>query len=575
MNRRNFTFYDLLFGILIVIAFGFRVVFSGHWHLSEKEAAMVLSAASEPNTIYQVWTNFLFTFFKDSEFFARILPVLFGTFIVGLPLLLRKHLGDGISLILAIGLTFDPGLIALSKQAGPEIMAISAFLAFLIFLYEKKWIPAGIFLSIGLLSGYQFWIGTIAFFLCAGFALLFQPKSQENNTSDEVVLNLKAMFSGINWKELFTSVGITLLIGGTLFFYRPQTLAGIASGIVDFFIRENPGFYSISVSSLLIGLVVSYGSLFVLGLLGSWKISASWRGFIWQWVLIVFILISVFPNRQLADYIWMVLPLYYPAAKYLSELKMKSNENQLIVFGGAIALSMLLLFSSYSLMHYINSVADPMNNSESLRYLLSTIIAFVVFVLVIIIIGWGWSLDVSHDLFMYILVGGLLLFSFIPSMRSTGFGAVPQNLMWLRTTYFPDADLFTKTITQLEQNRLKKAETLKIQLQGIESDSMLWELRKYDISRKSPNYSGDVSNPDVIISGIESAPQVSENRMGQDLIFNSAASWSLMTTREYLDWALGAAPLFSNQEGIVWADLYEGSLEVITEPLPDENPLEQ
>ena len=456
MDRRNLTFYDLLFGIIILIAFGLRVVFSSQWHLSEKEASLVLSAASEPNTIYQLWTNFLFTFFKSSEFFARLLPILFGTFLVGMPLFLRKNFGNGVTLILMIGLAIDPGLIALSKQAGPEILAITAFLALLIFLYEKKWILAGIFLSIGLLSGYQFWIGAITFFLCTAFALLFKPKSEEMIVSDEVVQYLKSMFSGINWKELFTSSGITLLIGGTLFFSKPEALTGIASGITDFFVRENPGLYSISISSLLIGLIVSYGSLFVVSLLGSWKISPSWRRFIWRWVFIVFILVSVFPDHQLADYIWMILPLYYPAAKYLSGLILKSEENQFLVFGGAFALSMLLVFSSYSLMEYISLASDSMADKESLRYLLSSIVAFVVFILVIIIVGWGWSVDVSRDLFLYIFVGGIILFAILPSMRSVGFSTVPQELMWIRTGYFADADLFDKTIIELEQNRSGK-----------------------------------------------------------------------------------------------------------------------
>ena len=118
-------------------------------------------------------------------------------------------------------------------------------------------------------------------------------------------------------------------------------------------------------------------------------------------------------------------------------------------------------------------------------------------------------------------------------------------------------------------------EPLKIQLQGIESESMLWELREYDVSIKSPNFLEDTSNPDVIITTIDSAPLVSENLMGQDFVLAKVASWSLMSSREYLDWALSEPPIYNKQECIVWADLYEGSLEVVEDPLPDEDPTAQ
>jgi hypothetical protein len=575
MERKNPTLYDVIFAAIMLIALALRVVFASQWHLSEKEAAFVLSASAEPETIYQVWMNFLFTFFKDSEFFARVLAILSGTLLVALPLLLRKYLGDSVSIILAAGLALDPGLVALSKQAGPEIFAISALLAFLIFLYEKKWIFAGVFLAIGLLSGYQFWIGAIAFFLCTGFSMVFQTKSEEDNSPDEVVQLLQSMFSNINWKVMISSFGVTLLVGGTLFFTQPAALAGIGSGLIDFFVRENPGFYSIPISALMIGLLTAYGSLFVFGIIGSWKISPAQRSFIWQWVFIVFILVTVFPDHQLADYIWMVLPLYYPAAKYFSSLSFKSQENQLFVFGGSIALMMLLLFSLYSLKSYLEEAANPLMETPHLEFLFSSIAGFVILCLVILIIAWGWSSLLSTDLMIYMLLSGLLVVYFIPCMRSAGFGAKPENLMWIRSSYFADADLFDKTITSLEQNRLEKDDSLRIQLQGIETNSLLWELRQYDVFIKSVDYLEDDLNPDVIITSIDSPPQVSENRMGQDLIVDRTAAWSLMTNMEYLDWALYQKPHYNNAECIVWADLYEGSLEVVDDPLPDVGPITQ
>jgi hypothetical protein len=570
MKGKNLTIYDLLYSILILVALGLRLVFISEWSLSDKEASLVLSAINEPSTIYQVWTSLLFKFFSENEFFARILPVLFGTGLVILPFLLRKYLGDMVSLLMAVGLTFDPGLIAISKQAGPEIMAVVSLFALLVFLYEKKWIPAGIFLSIGIMSGYQFWVGAISLFLCAGFTLLFKSKNDEEDTDNDVINFLRLLFSSIDWKQLISAFGISLIVGGTLLFSQTKGLAGIAKGIIDFFVRENPGFNSMPVIPILFGLTSAYICLLIFGIIGSRRIPASWREFIWQWVLIVFILVSVFPNRQLADYIWLILPLYYPAAKFLSELRLKSEEDKFIVIGSAIALGMLLIFALYSLMHFINATPFAFENEEAVKYLITSIVAFLVFNLVIVIIGWGWSNTLSHDLLVYILVGGLLVTYFVPAMRSTGFGAKPQNLMWVRTSYFEDADLFNRTITLLDQNRMEKKEALAIQLQGVDTDSLKWELRNYRVSMINPEFGSEVEMADVILSNNELSPQVTENRMGQDLILTRMPGWSIMSNREYFFWMLDQRPVYNDQYCIVWASLYEGSLEVINDPVQEE-----
>ena len=574
MKKKNLTLYDLLYGIIILLALGIRLVFVNQWSLSEKEAALVVNIANDPNSLFQVWTGFLFNFFKESEFFARLLPILFGTGLVLLPSMLRKYVGEKVSLIMAVGFALDPGLIAFSKQAGPEIIAITSLLAFVIFLYEKKWIPAGIFLGIGLLSGYQFWVGAIALFLCAGFTLLFASKPDEDENVNEVVGFLHHIFTAVDWKKFATSLGLTIILGGTLFLTQTKGLAGIASGIVDFFVRENPGFYGMPIIPILIGLCTAYAGLLIFSLIGSWKIPTSWREFIWFWVLIVFIMVSVFPSRQLADYVWMVIPLYYPAAKLLSGLTLKSDENKWIVFGSALALSMLIVFSIYSLMHFLDAIPTAVENEEAMKYLLTSIVALVVFIAVIFIIGWGWSYYLSHDMLLYILIGGLLIMYFVPAMRSTGFGAKPQNLMWIRTSYFEDADLFRKTITILDQNRSVKKETLLVQLHDVDSNSLRWELRNYDLFVQSQNViTNETTLPDVIISSMESAPQVTENRTGQDMICSRMPGWSIMTNLEYFYWAMDEEPLYNDQFCIVWASLYEGSLDVVNDAVGEEVPI--
>ncbi|MBI9048280.1 MAG: hypothetical protein JEZ00_02585 [Anaerolineaceae bacterium] len=572
MNKKTPTIFDLLFGFVILLAFVLRIVFASQWYLSEKEATIALNITANPTTMYQVWTGFLFRFISESEFFARIIPVLFGTGFVMLPLLLRKRFGDTITLILGVALAFDPGLIAISKQAGPEIMAISAFFSILIFLYARKWTGVGIALAIGLLSGPSFWIGVFSISICLSFSGLLSGMKGVDDDPQTVSHFVRQTLKDVNWKSILSSFGLSLIIGGTLLLAQTKTLAGIANGLIGFFQRENPGFYAIPLSAALIGFVVAYISVLVFGLFGVRRFPSSWRGLIWLWVLITFIFVSLFPNRQLADYIWIVIPLYIPAAKYLGELKIFSSENRYLIAGSAFSLSMLLLFALFSSMRYIKEISEGFADSGVTLYLYTAIAALFVFFMILLIIGWGWSRHLMRDIALFIFVGGVLFLYLVPSMKSAGFDAQPKQFMWFQTGYFEDADLFRKTILQLDQNRQEKNTPLHIQVQNIQSDVLLWELRNYSVSMKNAEYLFDNSDPDVIVTSMDESPQVAQNRMGQDMIFSRTVAWSLMTNQDWRQWAFYQKPIYNNMQGIVWASLFEGSLEINDDVIDEIDP---
>jgi hypothetical protein len=562
MGKKNLTYFDGIYAIILILAIVLRVFFSSVWGLSEKEAEIVNSIPASSTTLYQVWTGALIQLFQASEFVARILPLLFGTALVVFPLFLRKSIGDGATILVGLGLALDPGLIAVSKQAGNEMLAIFALFTLFIFISQKRWAASGVVLAMGLLTGPYYWIGMIGFLICCAIGYVFFNKSAEEPNENSYFAVILSRLKKADWKAFLSGFGVMLLLGGTLFFTQPKVLAGIPNGIITFFSREDPGLNLLTFSNAMIGLIVTYLAILVFGFLGLKYLSAPWRSMFIVWSIVLFLMASLFPGRQLADYIWCILPLYLPAALKISRIKLRSNENRIWILSVTLILAVFALYFLYSLMQYFNNYAVVLEDSKINLYLLSALISFVIFVMILVILAWSWSLYISLDT-VTLLGSGFLLFTFlVASMKSSGFDARPDQMMWFQTSYFKDADLFNNTIQRLDQDRTEKIHPLIVEIDGTASESLLWELRNYEVFIKQSVILGNDLQADVFITDINSMPQGVENLSGQDFIQTEYPAWSLMSFREWVKWAMYQETMYNNQQSIVWTLLFQGSLEV-------------
>src|SRR5262245_3158439 len=132
--RREAWLY--LFAFLLALTV--RVVKLGASPLTDLEAKWALQAlgvtqgtqpvlGSEP--AYVLLTSILFFLYGNgTNFLARLIPALTGTALVFVPLLFRSRLKPRPSLMLAFFLALDPGLVALSRQAGSPILALTFLL---------------------------------------------------------------------------------------------------------------------------------------------------------------------------------------------------------------------------------------------------------------------------------------------------------------------------------------------------------------------------------------------------------------------------------------------------------------
>src|SRR6185369_6917008 len=134
MNSSEQKSQGWVYGLAFLIALAFRFIELGAASLTDSEAALALQAlhlaqgksvllASQP--LYLLFTSVFFAVIQSTNFMARLLPALVGSTLVFAPFFFQNKIGVRPAIILAFLLAFDPGLVALSRQPGGTIFAVT------------------------------------------------------------------------------------------------------------------------------------------------------------------------------------------------------------------------------------------------------------------------------------------------------------------------------------------------------------------------------------------------------------------------------------------------------------------
>lgn len=190
MNSSRLRYEGLLYCFAFLLALGFRFIQLGASSLTDSEANLALQALQiaqgkspllDPQPSYILFTSILFAVIESSNFIARFVPALVGSTLVFVPYLFREKLSPRPALILAFLFAFDPGLVALSRQANGTILAVT-FLLFAWGLWiNRRVISAGIFAALALLSGPSLWAGVLSL----GLIWLFRRGTKNESDGDQ------------------------------------------------------------------------------------------------------------------------------------------------------------------------------------------------------------------------------------------------------------------------------------------------------------------------------------------------------------------------------------------------------
>ena len=556
--KREFWLYGLAFGLALVL----RLLRLGAFPLTDMEAVPAMQALQValglrpvigPNSAYVLLTGIFFFAFESSNFIARFIPALAGSFLVFAPLLFRHRIKPRTALVLAFFLGIDPGLLALSRQAGSGILSVT-FLLFAWGLWERKSARlAGVLAAFALLSGPSLWAGLLGLALTWAILQGLEYRSQKDDktlNTDSVPFGERRSLNTVSLKSALPSFFITLVLFGTFFFLIPGGLNGMIASLTAYiqgwrlpsaasgrFIFSSLFFYQ--PLSLLLALVM---------IVRGWWVGSRRVIRLSVWLLVSLLLAVFYPARQVQDLAWALIPLSALAALELARhFDLRPNERA-EVFGVTLLTVIILIFVWFDLSGLVWS-PTPEGGTNLRVWLFFGSIFLVVISLLLVAVGWSirtarlgavWGATIMLGIFM---LGAGLSAGRIRMNYSSEF--------WATGPYPAHAELLAATVDQLSEWKTGNVDALPVTVAGLDSPALLWALRGHEVSVVDKL---DASTaPAIVITPLQDSVNLAASYRGQDFTWNQQTAWDSVNPNDWLRWIVLREMPQSYDTILLWA----------------------
>jgi len=527
--KREYWLYGLAFGLALVL----RLVRLGIFPLSDVEAAPALQAIQValgarpiigPQSAYVLLTGIFFFAFESTNFLARLVPALAGSALVFAPIFFKQRLKPRTALVLAFFLALDPGLLALSRQAGSGILS-AAFLLFAWGLWERKsarW--AGMLAALALLSGPALWAGLLGLGLTWAILQGLEHRS--------LITDHRSLLTAL-WKPFLQTFIPTLLLFGTLFLVIPAGLNGLLASLTSYLQgwSQPAGVSSRFVFASLLFYQPLTVLLAVVMLVRGWTCGSRRVIRLSVWLLVSLLLAVFYPARQVQGLVWALIPLSALAALELARhFDLRPHER--IEVAGVILLTVIvLIFAWFDL---ASLVWTPVPSGASTMRVWLFFGSLILLIVSILLVAVGWSIrtarlgavwGVTIMLGVYMLGAGLAA-GRIRSDYSAEF--------WAVGSYPVHAELISATVDQLSEIKTGSVDTLPVTVSGIHSPALLWALRRHPVNVVDVV---DVSaSPAIVITPLVDNPKLAAAYRGQDFTWNQQTAWTSNNINDWLRW---------------------------------------
>jgi hypothetical protein len=582
--KNESLFYFLAFCVALFVRF-FQL---GALSLGDVEAAWALQASGvaqgirpllEPQPVYIALTSIWFFLFGETNFLARFLPATAGSLLVIVVYLFRDRLKPIPGMVLALFLALDPGLTALSRQAGSVMPALTFTLLGWAFWLHRRPRLAGVMIGLALLSGPAFWMGVLGLALTGLVWRAMERRPAEDGQSAKEAKRNRNIIN-ISFEEMKPALlysGATILFGGTLFFLSPSGLSAWLSSL-PIYLRGWMVPSGVPAGRLLWALVAYQPLALLLGVAGlvrGWYMRNPLRMQLSLWVLIALSLGILYPARQMGDLAWVLVPLWALAAQELDQHTHIEIEERRDVSGVALLVVLLLVFSW---LNYAGIALDPLNpanlspngiqvggyvllqNLPPTRYML-LLSVLLLLVISLILVGLGWSARTARLGTVWGLVVALGVYSLGISWGATGLRTPDGWELWWPEARPDQADLLLETVDDLSDWSTGDANAQPVTLLGLESPALQWLLRGRVVL---PVTVLDVLQaPPIVISPQVDSLDLSVPYRGQDFVWRKAPSWDLLTVPDWVRWSVFRKLPGDSEIVIVWvrSDLFPDARE--------------
>ncbi|HLF73112.1 MAG TPA: hypothetical protein VI524_02110 [Anaerolineales bacterium] len=579
-----------LYWLAFLLALGFRLIQLGAAPLTDSEAALAIQALRiaqgempllAPQPGYILLTSILFAVIESTNFMARFVPALAGSVLVFVPYFFRERIKPGPALLLAFLLALDPGIVALSRQAGGTMLAVTFLpLAWGMWIHRRA-IPVGIFAGLALLSGPSLWAGLLALGLTWVFLQGMEAKStieneeskldtlapEEDPTEESYPFSnlqpgaLGGQLQGAEYRSTLMALLVTLLLGGTLFFLSPNGLSAWLSALPEYL----KGWISPSVMTagrtFLTFLAYEPLGIFlaILAIVRGYQTKSQRIVRLSLW-LGVSLLLGIF-YRQPGELVWAIVPLLALAALELSHSLNLFPEERLEVGVVSGALLILLVYIWFDV---AKIALDPYSQlGPTIVPLLGRQIqlqaapywvlagASLIIILCIAFVAFGWSARTARLGTVWSFTVFLGVYSLAAAWGASSMRFSNGVELWTPDQRPAQADLLLASVSDISEFSTGHARSQSILVAGIDSPALEWVLRNHQVELASA-LDPQLAPPLVITPLMDELGLPSAYR-GQDFVWRQPVQWEGMRNPDWLRWLVYRQLPRQNETIILWA----------------------
>ncbi len=568
--KPKLTLEVVLYLLAFCAALGFRFLNLGQAPAGDGEARLAIQAMQmatgsspqlDPQAGYLTLTSVLFFLFGRDNWLARFWPALAGAFLALAPYLFRERLGRSAAVVLAFLIAFDPGLVAISRQADGRMLALTLALLAAGFFLARKPAAAGIFAGLVLLSGPSIWLGLLGLGLGYFIFYALQPAVQQKYNGSLVGIYESPETpppAGRHWGKLGLWALGSFLAFGSLFLTQTPAL-GAAAGSLAAFIEglfgRLPGQ---SLQLVLLAWIVSAPLTILLGVTEAFRAKRSHDStglFLSWWWAAALLLALVNPGRHAADLIWPVVPMLAMGARTAARIFDMRGEKT--VFFAHACLTAALLGSMW--LSVVGAVSAYDESEQAMR-LAGMLASFFLLLAASFLIIWGWGLRVTGRGLRLGAAALLVIYSLSTAWQAAGLGNHPETELWRLDAYPKDADLLADSLRDFSMWKTGRPEALDVALSGLESPSLQWALRDMRTVKVVSGLSSSDS-PALVVTPLQNELNASAPYSGQVLAWNTLPDWEKMAGKTWLKWLMFREAPLLRQEIQLWArtDLFPGA----------------
>ncbi len=546
-RQRNLDF--ILFALAFLLALALRLVRLGAAPLSDEEARWALQALHlarglhpdiGPNPAYVMLTALTFFVFQANGFTARLVPALFGSLLVLAPRLFRDRLGNKPAYVLAFALAIEPGLLSLSRQAGSQIIVVSAALLAWGFWRNGRVRWAGFFAGIALLAGPALWPGLVGLALAYGFTRGSAPESSKSQPLDR--------------KSLLTALGFatgTYLAIGSLFL---TSLGGLGAGLASLpaYLGGWGDFTDVVFFHPLIGLLVYDLMAVLLGMVAlvrGIRVRSGLIIFLGWWLLASLVIAIANPSRQVADLSWSLVPLWALASIEITQYLYPIRDGVWETLGMLCLTTCILAFA------WFNFAAIALSSLSASDIQLRWIVivgALALLILSVALVAFGWSVQTALQGSAWGLLIALSIYTLGATIAAGRLRVGPTVDMWAIGPQVDQAPILVDQMNNMSRWKAGAKESLDVAVIGLDSPALQWALRDWNAT-----YTQDltlIGNPSLVITTDQVAnPAWKSGYRGESFVWRDYPGWLQASTADWLHWvALHYMPQ-GQQKIILWA----------------------